>query len=161
MSIPYFQQYIDLVKEPSVVEALQNSVAGQIDFLGSIPVEKADYAYESGKWTIKQMVQHLCDSERIFNYRALTFAREDHPSIPGYDHDSYGMAPVAHIGYPKLVGELMTIRLSTIALFENFSDDQLARRGTANGIELSVKDIGFVQVGHVTHHLNVLQERYL
>lgn len=162
IKVPYFQYYIDLVQEELVVDALKNSISEQIDFLGSIPLEKADYAYAPGKWTIRQLVQHLIDTERIFNYRALTFLREENAELPGFDHDAYtDNLKLEHVEYPKLVGELMTVRLSTVTFFENIRQEDLARKGKANGVEMTVENIGRIQVGHTKHHMGIIHERYL
>jgi hypothetical protein len=160
--VPYFQSYINLVPEESVVEALKNSMNEQIDFLGSIPLDKADYAYAEGKWTIKQLIQHIIDTERIFLYRAVTFVREENASVPGYDHDAYtDNLKLDHVEYPKLVGELMTVRLSTVTFFENLRTEHYLSKGNANGIELSAENIGKIIVGHSKHHIAVIKERYL
>jgi len=160
--VPYFHYYIDKVTDESVVEALKTSMNEQIDFLGSIPLEKADYAYAEGKWTIKQLVQHMIDTERIFLYRALTFIREENATVPGYDHDMYGdNSNLDHVEYPKLVGELMTVRLSTVTFFENLRVEDLKCSGSANDIQMTVDDIGRIIVGHVLHHNDVIKERYL
>ena len=162
IGFPNFQYYMSLVEGTNVVEAIKNSISTQIDFLGAIPLDKADYAYDEGKWTIKQLVQHLIDTERIFLYRALTFVREENAEVPGFDHDAYtDHLQLDHVQLPKLVGELMTVRLSTITFYENLRPEHFHCSGKANGVRLTVGEIGKIQVGHSMHHIKIIQERYL
>ena len=130
--------------------------------LATIPESKADYAYAEGKWTIKELILHLCDCERVFQYRALSFARMSSAPLPGFDHDAWVPASDAHLRtLPEIAAEYRSVRNSSITLFSSFSDRQLLQKGKANGLEMSVRALGFVAVGHELHHRKVMQERYL
>ena len=117
--------------------------------------------YAKGKWTVHQIIEHLMDTERLFQARALRFARADKTNLPGYDEDLYAdNARSNEIPLRKLLSDYRLLRSSSIAMFSNFSDEELQRTGTANGQEISVLAMGFVMIGHPIHHFNVLQERY-
>lgn len=159
--VEYFQYYIDLTEASTSVEALQASFA-EIDFLDQIPDAKGDYAYAEGKWTIKELVQHLIDTERIFTYRALSMMRNPSYNLPGYDHDAYADASdVSHLSLSELVADMRLLRQSTLSMFEKLSKSELETEGTANNIQMQVGDIGMIIAGHVVHHNNVIRERYL
>src|SRR5258708_36330613 len=127
-----------------------------------IKEEKAEYRYEDGKWSVRELLCHVIDAERIFAYRALRFARNDKTALPGFEEKDY--APQANATgrrLKKIADEMAHLRLSTIDLFEGFTPDMLTRRGTASSTELSVGLLGFIVAGHETHHRKVLMERYL
>lgn len=162
-SIPeFYHKYIQLVQNDDAVSALENNTAQTLLFLREIPEEKWSYRYAEGKWSIKEMVQHIIDSERIFSYRALCIARGEKASLPGFDENSYAAASEADKRIKEeLVEEFETSRKATVLLFRSFSQDHLFRTGTANNKLINVNSIGFITAGHVMHHLNILQERYL
>ena len=123
---------------------------------------KGDFAYAPGKWTIKQVVGHICDAERIFAYRALRFARGDVAPLPGFDENAW--MPAARFDarpLGDLAAELDAVRRATLALLRTFDADALARRGTANNKEISVRALAYVIAGHERHHVGILRERYL
>jgi uncharacterized damage-inducible protein DinB len=160
---PYFETYINQVSdEYSLVEELEISVHRFIKFVQNIPLDKFDYRYAEGKWTLKDILQHLIDTERIFAYRALRIARNDQTPLPGFDENRY--VDFAHANQreiKELMEEFKLVRQSTIHLFRTFSNEQLALMGTASDKLVSVRAIGFIISGHQNHHTNVFKERYL
>ncbi len=161
---PYFEQYISLVsdKDKSIIDFLYDS---QHDFektLRNLPKEKVDFAYAVGKWTIKELIQHIIDTERIFCYRALSIARNDKTNLPGFDQDIFvENCNVKGRDYDDILNEMQTLRKSTIQLFKSFSNEALVRVGLASGNKISVRALGYLFSGHQMHHLNILKERYL
>ncbi|MBT8257442.1 MAG: DinB family protein [Bacteroidia bacterium] len=158
----FYQAYIDLAGDLDLLKTLRNSGDATLLFLESIPESKYEYAYAEGKWTIKEIIQHLIDTERIFAYRALRLARQDSTDIPGFDHDSYVPASKANERTKKdLLKDYKTLRKSTISLYQGFDPEMLAFIGTANQYPISARALAFIMAGHETHHLKVLSERYL
>jgi len=160
---PYQEAYISLVDDAwSLVEELEVSVHAFIRFVQDIPMDKYDYRYAEGKWTIKDIIQHLIDTERIFAYRALRFARNDRTALPGFEENDY--AAVAGGNERKLqemLTELALVRQGTIMLFKSFREEDLLKTGIAWGYTLSVRAIGFIIIGHQNHHMKIFKERYL
>ena len=160
----YFEQYIKLVpvKEKSIINYLKDSQKEFEIILRTLPKEKGNYAYAEGKWTLKELIQHIIDTERIFCYRALCFARNDKTELPGFDQDIFVNNDNANDrAYFDLLDEMNTLRKSTIQLYNSFSDEALLRIGVASGNEISVRALGYLFSGHQIHHLNVVKERYL
>ena len=142
--------------------ALSNSVGRSLEFWYAIPSEKGTHRYEEGKWSINQIIAHIIDTERVFCYRALSFARGETASLPGYDHNSYAWNSRADLrSLDSLRKELEVVRQSSLALFNSFDNDQLTSSGVANENPISVRSIGFIIVGHEIHHSGVISERYL
>ena len=158
----FYHKYVKLVTEDSATEALAKNARQAQEFFETIPAEKWDYRYAEGKWTVKELVQHMIDTERIFAYRALCIARGETQSLPGFDENTYAAVSAAgKRSKAELTEEFATVRKATGLLFRSFDEEQLNRTGTANNKPITVNGIGFITVGHVLHHLNVLQERYL
>ncbi len=158
----FYKNYIDKTNGDTIKELIDNYANEFKDFIQSIPEEKQDFAYATDKWTVKDLLQHLIDAERVFVYRATRFSRKDKTDLPGFDENDY--ARNAHAGEKKfedLTTELVALRKSTDLFLQNLSDEQLAQTGTANGKEISVNAIAFIIYGHLLHHKNILQERYL
>ena len=159
---PYYAPYIEKVGNVDLIEELEISVHRLIRFVQEIPMDKFDYRYAEGKWTIKDILQHLIDAERIFSYRALRFARNDRTSLPSFEENDYALE--AH-GYTRSIKDLLTelavVRQSTLSLYNSFTHDELLRVGTASGNQMSVRALGFVIIGHQNHHQKVFSERYL
>ena len=155
--------YINQVSnEYPLLEELEISIHRLIKFVQNIPMNKFDYRYAEGKWTIKEILQHLIDAERIFAYRALRFARNDKTPLPGFDENDY--AAVAHANkrsIQELLTELAVVRQATLSLFKSFSQEELLRKGSASNNPVSVRALGFVIIGHQNHHERIFQERYL
>ena len=133
-----------------------------INFLNSLSEDDGLYSYDSGKWTVKQVIGHMIDMERIFSYRALSFARGETTSLPGYDHNEYvEKANFNSQSIEQLQKQFQTERESTIQLFSSFTDEMLMRGGTASENPFTVRSLGFIIAGHEQHHLKILRERYL
>jgi uncharacterized damage-inducible protein DinB len=157
-----FGNYISKVDEVDLMEELEISLHRLIRFVRDIPMDKFDYRYAAGKWTIKDILQHLIDAERIFAYRALRFARYDSTALPGFEEDDF--ANVANgdgRSIQDLLTELAVVRQATLSLFKSFDEQMLMQIGTASSAPMSVRAIGFVIIGHQNHHQQIYQERYL
>ena len=158
----YFGRYISQVDEEDLGEAFKNQFPKIENFLRSIDEEKAGYAYAPGKWTLKELLQHIIDAERIFDYRALCFARNETISLPSFDENLYAENSNANArNWKSLSNEFINVRRSTEDLFKSFSDTMLQQKGIANNNRISVLSLGFITVGHVYHHIKVVKERYL
>jgi uncharacterized damage-inducible protein DinB len=158
----FYHKYVRLVQEETVLEALKNQGANALRFLENIPDDKWTFRYAEDKWSIKEMVQHIIDTERIFTYRALCIARGEKKSLPGFDENNYAAHSAADRRKKEdLIEEFNIVRHSATALFQSFTDEQLMAKGTANNNPIGVNGIGFITVGHVMHHLAILKERYL
>lgn len=160
---PFYATYINQVSEEyTLQEELEISLHRLIKFVQNIPMDKFDYRYAEDKWTIKDILQHLIDAERIFAYRTLRFVRNDKTDLPGFEENDYVNAANANDrNIMSLLTELSAVRHSTLLLFKTFSEEELVRQGTANKNLISVRALGFVIIGHQNHHQRVFQERYL
>lgn len=158
----FYNNYIRQIQAMGLMEAFEKYSKEWIDFLKNIPAEQWNYAYAKDKWTIKELVQHVIDAERIFSYRALRIARKDQTPLPGFDENAYAPNSKAERRTKEdLVEETEIVRRSTLKLFENFDDEQLDASGIASGGSTYVKGIGFIILGHAKHHQNIMEERYL
>lgn len=158
----FFKGYVDLVKDYDMLDILNLSNKHTLELVRSIPEEKGEYRYAPGKWSIKELLCHMMDFERIFGYRALRFARNDKTLLEGFEEKEYALEANAHSRtIQQLAEEMQRLRLSTLDLFVSFSAEMLSRRGSANNTEISVLHLGFIIAGHETHHRGVLTERYL
>ena len=160
--VPYQMNYIKLISEQNIVKGLIDQKEEMIHFFKSIPVFKQEYSYEASKWTIKDLLLHLIDAERIFSYRALRIVRNDSTALPGFDENEYVVAANANEReFENLLKEYCVVRDATISLFENFSATDLLKLGTASGASVSVRGIGYCVLGHELHHKQIIIERYL
>jgi uncharacterized damage-inducible protein DinB len=158
----HFHTYINKVKEDDLMEAFHAQSSMFIQFLEKLPAEKRDYRYGPDKWTIKEVLQHILDAERIFAYRALCIARADQTALPGFDENLYADNSKADKRkWEELVEEFKLTRGANELMFGSFDNDQLEQTGTANNNPMYVLALGFTLVGHVTHHLGIIKERYL
>lgn len=158
----YFTKYVNQVPENELEIAFANQLPIIKNFLTGISEEKSFYAYDKGKWTLKELLQHLIDTERVFNYRALSFARKDKASLPGFDENEYAQSSNANSRiWLELVEEFIQVRKSTELLFKSFSEEMLASSGLANNKVSSVLSMGFIIIGHFYHHKKIIEERYL
>ena len=158
----FYQPYLNAVKEKQLIPALTRNFKRFRKFLKQIPKDKRDHAYQQGKWTIRQLLQHLIDSERVFAFRALWFARHDQGALPGFDEKIW--AEFANRNTRKwsdMVDEYITLRRSTIMLFKSFTSEELKATGTANNNQLTTAAFGFIAAGHIEHHMLILKTRYL
>ncbi|XOV68143.1 MAG: DinB family protein [Fluviicola sp.] len=161
---PYFETYIGPLADrtESITEIMENSAQSFVELLLTLPEEKETFRYAEGKWTIKELLQHINDTERIFQNRALRFARKDATPLPGFDHDGYNdVAFGNNRSLQNLVDEFIAVRQASITLFGSFTDEMLIERGEANGNAISVRAIGYLISGHQMHHQRVFEERYL
>ncbi len=162
-SVPqFYKNYVKQIEETDLLQALRLSGFRTQMLIHSIPAEKSDFRYADGKWTVRELLCHIIDAERIFAYRALRFARNDKTNLHGFDENTY--APEANAGgrsLKKISDELTHLRASTVDLFEGFTEEMLLRKGTANNNEISVLALGFIIAGHEAHHRRILTERYL
>jgi hypothetical protein len=157
----FYAGYIDLVTESNGIQALRDSKREAKELWKSWPINRQDFSYASGKWTPKDLVQHLIDAERVFAYRAMRFGREDATDLPGFDHNAFvDSARASERSWQDLIDEFEATRESTIHLFESLGDrEELS--GTANGSRMSLRGLCYVVSGHLRHHLNIMKERYL
>ncbi|MGE0552317.1 MAG: DinB family protein [Gemmatimonadales bacterium] len=158
----YFETYLGYVTEPDPIAVMTRQIDEVARFFDEIPAEKADFAYAPGKWTIKEVVGHLSDTERVMAYRALSFARGDRAELPGFDENAW--VPPAGFGQRSLedlVGEWASVRRATLSLLQGLPEPARAAKGRANGRPLSVAAIAMMIPGHVRHHLRVITDRYL
>lgn len=158
----FYSRYISKSKDTYLFEQLDYGSRQLSDLMQLIDDDQALHCYEEGKWSIKEIIGHMADTERIMAYRALTFARGDGHKLPGFDQDSYvEAANFNDMSLEELINDYKSVRSSTIQLFSTFSDDMLIARGTASGSEFSVRALGFVIIGHEMHHIEILKEKYL
>lgn len=158
----YYGKYVSLVPEGDVVDTLSTQLGETLALLRSIPESRAGHAYEPGKWSIRQLVGHVIDGERIFAYRALAIARGDRASLPGMEQDEY----MEHANFDartleSLCEEFEHLRRANVLMMRNFDAEAWARRGVASDNEVTVLALAYVIVGHELHHVGVLRARYL
>jgi uncharacterized damage-inducible protein DinB len=158
----FYHNYISHVPQDDLLEAFNVQTPAFVKFIENIPEEKRDYRYAKEKWTIKEVLQHVVDAERIFAYRALRFARKDPTFLPGFDENTFAdNAKASKRDWNNLAGEFKVVRMSSEYLFASFDNDQLEAAGTANNSSVYVLGIGFLLIGHAMHHMEVIRERYL
>jgi hypothetical protein len=160
--LPYQLNYINRVPDGDLIQHLENQLEATILFIKGLPEDKLNYRYAEGKWTIKQILQHLIDTERIMSYRALTFARNDKNELPGFEENDYAEEANADDRSPAdLIDDFRSVRHSTLCLFGSFTNDMLGRSGIANKGRITVNSIAYVIAGHELHHMAIIRERYL
>ena len=158
----YYGKYIPLIKGENIFEELYKEHYETMELLTSVDEETLQYRYAEGKWTMREIAQHLIDTERILTYRALRFSRNDQTVLPGFDENLFAANSSANSrDINDMVRELSVVRASTVELFKSFTDQMLDRKGNANGKEVTVRSILFFTLGHEIHHRNVIEERYL
>lgn len=159
---PYYNTYLSKTNNLTLKEGLRSNLETVLLFLESISEEKFEYRYAEGKWTIKEMILHIIDTERIFCYRALRIARKDQTSLPGFDQDAYVPPSNANErSIHSLLDEYKAVRQASITLFDSFREETLMRTGTASNSAISVRALGFILIGHENHHCEIIRERYL
>jgi hypothetical protein len=158
----YYGTYINKVSGNDLLAALAENAKAFSAFVKGIPEEKLDYRYADGKWTIKEIIVHLTDAERIFAYRALRFARNDKTALEGFEENDYvPESNAANQSRQALLEEFQAVRNASIALFKSFTPEMSLRTGAANGKEISVRALGYIMAGHTIHHMQTISERYL
>jgi uncharacterized damage-inducible protein DinB len=158
----FYRGYIENVMDMDVLDALKQSSKIALTIFRGIPEDMGEYRYEKGKWTIKELFNHMMDAERIFAYRALRFSRNDKTPLPGFEEKDYATVANAHArSLQQLTDEMERLRETTIDLYQSFTSDMIKREGLANNNKISVVHLGYIIAGHETHHRKIIVERYL
>lgn len=158
----YFRRYVTLVQQADLIDGLRTTGDQLNELLQNVPEEHGNIRYADGKWSLKEVLVHMADTERIFVYRALSISRGEKANLPGFDETEYGWKSNAGIRPLSAISrELRNIRVSTIDFFESLTPQVLARKGSANNTEVSVLALGYIISGHTLHHLAIVKERYL
>jgi uncharacterized damage-inducible protein DinB len=159
---PAYAGYVGQVSAENVIAALENNGAETLALVRGLSAEKGDYRYAEGKWSVKELIGHITDSERIFAYRILRIARGDATPLPGFDQDPYVVNGLhATRTLASLADEFETVRGATLSLVKSLDETAWARRGVASDNEISVRALIYITAGHEIHHVKILQERYL
>jgi uncharacterized damage-inducible protein DinB len=159
---PFYAGYVAAVPEGDILSILRRGGSEWETVLATLPEARADYRYAEGKWSIRQVVGHLSDAERIFSYRALRIARGDQSPLASFDENAYAeTAGSDRRTLSALAAELKIVREGTIALFNSLPEEAWTRTGTASGKTVSVRALAYITAGHAEHHLKILRERYL
>ncbi len=159
---PFAENYVKLVTKDNLLEEMHDSLEEIFDLLESIPAGKEDHAYTEGKWTVREVLQHMIDTERIFSYRAVAIARGEKQGLPGFDENAYAaMVDVSGRNFQEMKEELLILRRSVYLMYKGFTIEALTRAGEASQMRVTVNALGYMIVGHVRHHANILMERYL
>lgn len=158
----YHHRYVGKVPQGDILDLIEEQIRTTAGFLGTINEEKANYRYAPDKWSIKQVIGHLNDIERLFQYRAMSFARNDKTALPSMEQDDW----VAGANFDgrtlaDLTGEYLAVRAAGLTLFKSFNDEMWIRKGTASGFDFSVRSVPFILAGHDVHHIGVIKDRYL
>jgi uncharacterized damage-inducible protein DinB len=158
----FFNAYIGNANTDDLLAALAASEEYIVNLMLSLKEQQLKYRYQPGKWSIKEMLVHMADTERVFAYRALCFARNDKTELPGFDENSYAENSKADARpITSILAEYAAARQATIELFKGFDDEMLGHTGIASGRSVSVRALGYAILGHEIHHLNILKQRYL
>lgn len=158
----YYRTYIDKAVNVDIVDGLKQNLESVVEFYLSIPQNKHDYAYTEGKWSIKDVLLHIIDTERIFAYRALRIARQDKTPLSGYEQDDYVIpANASARSLENIIEEYKAVRQASIVLYSSFDNAVLKEIGEASGFPFSVRALGYILTGHENHHNQVIKERYL
>ena len=158
----FYAGYVSLVQETDIIAALLDQTNDLQTLFAEIPEEKGDYRYAEGKWSIREMLGHIIDGERVFSYRALRISRGDQTPLASFEENFY----VANSNFSNLklaaaLEEFSLLRQSNVLLFKNLTDEMWAQTGTASDATISVRALAYISVGHIRHHANILRERYL
>ena len=158
----FYEGYVSLVSEQPLIKALSLAREKCLSLFQSITEEQGSFAYAPEKWSIKELINHVIDAERVFAYRALTFARNDKTELPGFEENAWVKASEGNDRtIENLIKEYDHVSSSTLILFKSFDTVMLNRTGIASSVKFNVSNIGFIIAGHATHHANVLKDRYL
>ena len=158
---PYYERYVSRVPEADLVAALEADRSATLDLLRSVPESRADDRYEPGKWSIREVVQHVLDAERVFGFRALWFARTPGASLPGFEQDDFVKTAPAATPLSALASEFDHVRRGHVLFFSALEPEAWTRSGVASGSPVSVRALAAILVGHNRHHAGILRERYL
>jgi len=159
---PYYGKYISLIPEGDLIKIMNEQFDHTLATLGNVSETQSLARYEPGKWSIKEVIGHLVDTERIMSYRALRIARGDETPIPGFEQDDYVRAANFDARpFAEIMNEFQAVRQATLTLFRSFDEAALSRRGTASDLAVSARALTHIVAGHERHHINVLQMKYL
>lgn len=159
---PYYDKYVSVVPDGDIVATLEQQLAVTLALLGGLPEERGNDRYATDKWSIKEVIGHIADTERIMSYRALRIARGDTTPLPGFEQDGYIINGNFNArSLADLAAELETIRRATLFLFKNLTEEAWLRRGTASDNEITVRALAHIIAGHELHHVEILRTRYL
>lgn len=159
---PYYERYISLVENDDILRRLELQITEVIDAFKAVSEDRGAFAYADGKWTIKEVLSHLIDGERMFAYRVFRIARGDKTPIEGFEQDGYIENSHANErSFKELLEEFELLRKANVLFFKNLKQTDWKRIGTANKKEISVSALAYIMAGHIRHHLNILSERYL
>jgi len=159
---PYHNTYISLVAGNDIVASLDEQRRQTLLLLSGRPESEGDLRYAPGKWTLKEVLGHINDTERIMAYRALRIARGDSTPLPGFEQDDYVRdGPFAHNSLPDLIEDYIAVRRATLTLFRNLQEKDWIRHGTVNGNKLTVRALAYIIAGHELHHRRLIEEKYL
>jgi hypothetical protein len=159
---PYFFRYIDRVEGEDVLAVLRSQLEQALPFLGRISEEQSLHRYEPGKWSIRQLLSHVTDGERLFTFRAFWFARGFESALPSFDEKTAAAAANADaISWERHLDDFRAVRVSTLTFFENLAPEAWAKAGVASDMPFSVRALAFICAGHLAHHEAILKERYL
>jgi hypothetical protein len=159
---PYYSRYIDLIPSEDVISTLTTQLDETINFLNSVSEEQSLHAYAPDKWTLRQVLSHINDTERVFLFRAFWFARGAQEPLAGFDQDIFvGAAKGNDVSWSALIEEFRSVRQSTLTFFKNSPPDSWTRRGVASENPVTVRAIAYIIAGHLAHHIGVIKDRYL
>ncbi len=158
----YYEKYIARITGPDILTTLEEQRRQTLLLLSGLSESDGEIRYAPGKWSVKEVVGHVCDAERIFGYRALRVGRGDATPLPGFDENEYVRhAPFAKLGLAELIEEFTAVRRATLSLFRNFDQEAWTLRGVANNNPVSVRALAYIIGGHELHHRRMLEEKYL
>lgn len=158
---PYYSRYIDLVPQSDILGTLNEQIKETLAMLKGVSDEKGNYRYAPGKWTVKEVVGHMFDTERVFGYRAMRVARNDQTPLPGFEQDDYvRFGPFAKSRLADMIDEFSAVRRSNVLLLSQLDEEAWKRRGTANNSPISVRAVAFIIAGHELHHRSILKDKY-
>ena len=158
----FYARYVSLVEETDIIAALLNQTNDLQQLFAEISEEKGDYRYAAGKWSVRELLGHIIDGERVFSYRALRISRGDETPLAGFEENFYvANSNFSNIKLADTLEEFSLLRQSNVLLFKNLTDEMWEKTGTASDATISVRALAYVMVGHIHHHANILRERYL
>jgi hypothetical protein len=158
---PYYGTYINKVADGDIVATLKGQIGNTLSYLRAIPESRGGHRYAEGKWSIREVIGHLSDAERVFGYRALRFARGDATPLPGFDENEFmKQARLDDRSLASLIAEFEAVRAASVALFDGLFPEEWTRHGSASGKDVSVRGLAWIVAGHEVHHLEVLKTRY-
>lgn len=160
--LPYYEQYVGLVGEESIIEILTKQLTSTTELLSDIPEQQSNYRYAEGKWTLKEVIGHISDNERVMAYRLLRIARGDQTPLAGYDQDEFMCgSSFQEWTLSQVIEDYISVRKATLTLLRGLSEEAWQRIGTANDAPISARALAYIIAGHELHHWKVIQDKYL